>query len=263
MLTKEREIELGYIMKDFTENKKNEKEAREAHKEIFDNYTDMAYSIANKTMLQSNAIHYSLEDAEQDALLSLASSIWDYNPEMNTKVSTLVYRRIMKAVSTGINNAYTVKVGNSGKGKWYYYDKYGEEWDNLENKPENMTKEEYVFEKSKSSGYQYNQLNNALKGTHSLNAPINGEIDLKLGDVIEDSKSTIEFDEFRIKELIEKFELSELERLVVLSDLNVLEVEYDSIRDLEQKEYNKILRKAYRKMKNQLKNDKNLEGLII
>ena len=218
---------------------------------LFENYTDMAYNVANKLMQRANAIHYTYEDAQQDALLTLATSIWDYDPSRNTKFSTLLYPRLHKSVSTGINNAYSLKVGNSGKTKLDKGKKIIESW-NETNSKGNV--EEYLDREAKIKPYQLYNLKNATKPFLSFNSDVSQDVDLKLEEVIADESSEMQYEESLFLEYIEGFYyLSEEEKILLATEMDVLDEVPLFIKEMDLKIYKKRIRDIYKKIRKHMK----------
>lgn len=248
MLTKQEQIELGMIMKNYKDGvTDNKEEAIAAHNKLVESYIPMAYDIAGKTIKIANAKHYTYEDAAQDALLTLNEKMWEYDPTMNTKAGTFIYFWLRKAASSGINNAYSIKLGNGPKDRMYRVNKAAEEWDKIKNP--NMSKEEYIYKETKTTPSQINQINNALTPALSLDEKISSE-NFLLSETIEDESANIAFDTLNYKTLIDSLSfLTQEERVILYADLDI-EYDYpDYIKKMEVVDFNRAARKVYHKIK--------------
>lgn len=226
-LGKGQELELGRIIKRWQDSDKTDKslkeEATNAVNTLFNNYQEMSHSIASNLINRANAIHYSVEDAQQDALLELYRSLWYYDPTKKTKASTFVYPRVWKAVSTAINNNYIIKLGNYGAGHNNYIDKLRSEWENLpEEERSKVSEDDYILQHAHMNAYNYLNAKSIIKGTVSLDAKTyNAEYDTFLHEIIEDERSRIELLEEKIpQEVLDILRsLPQEERSIVLSDI--------------------------------------------
>lgn len=247
-LEKEQELELGKVIKRWQDSDKTdkdlEKEATEAVNTLFNNYQDMAYSIALNLINKANAIHYAAEDAQQDALLELYRSLWYYDPSKKTKAGTFVYSRIWKAVSTAINDNYIIRLGNYGAGHKNYIDKLRLEWGNLpEEERSKISEDEYILQHTHMNAYNYLNTESIVKGAMSLDAKAhNADYDTVLHEVIEDESSRIELLEEKIpQEVLDILKsLPQEERSMVLSDIGY---------DCEKKFTSKQKKKVYDKIR--------------
>lgn len=247
-LEKEEELRLGRTIKQWQDSDKTDKsleeEATKAVNLLFENYQDMAYSIALKLVNKANAIHYEEEDAKQDALLELYKSLWYYDPTKQTKAGTFVYSRVWKAVSTAINNNYIIRLGNYGAGHKNYIDKLGREWEDLsEEEKEKTSKYDYILEHTHMNAYNYQNTCNIVKGAVSLDSkPHNSENDNLLHEMIEDESARIELPEEGIPEEIMRIidSLPKDEKLMVLSDAGYIDSDNRYTSQQKRKVYNKI-----------------------
>jgi RNA polymerase sigma factor len=247
LLSKQEEIRLGNIMKDYKEGRNdNKKEAIKAHHKLVNNYIPMAYDIANKALRQSNAKHYTYEDIAQDTLLTLTEKMWDYDPSKNTKAGTYIYFWLKKAASTGINNSYSIKLGNGPKEKMYRVNKAIEQW---EEEDSDLSKDEYIYKKTKATPNQIFQINNAITPTLSLDQKVNTDSFL-LSEIIEDKAANIEFDNLNYKALIDSlYFLDDKEKIILYADLDINYNFPDFIKDMDSIDFNRQARKVYHKIK--------------
>ena len=103
-LKKEREFELGLIIKDYRESSEEEQKekfprAYEAFLELFKHNQNFAYNWAHRFVKKTNSFHYNIEDACQDALLALTKAIWRYDPTKGARVTTFSNFYIFKALT--------------------------------------------------------------------------------------------------------------------------------------------------------------------
>ena len=240
MLTKKVEIQLRYQLRD-----ESEEVRQAAYNELFKNYVNLVYKTASIMLQKKNARHYSYEDATQDGMLALAESIWDYDPDKGNKFSTFIFPRIYKAVVTGINNSYSVKVGNSGKDKLYKAYQAKEEWENLDT---DLTMEEYIKEKAKVPAYQIHNLKNAVYPTMTWDYPIYNDEGATLEDIIPRHDSS--FHKVIVVDYLERVDyLTKKEKELLYFDMGVDKPVSNEVKYMQPKVFNREVRKIYTKIR--------------
>lgn len=98
-LTKEEEIELGYFILDWREDKENEEKYKKAldavHKLYFANER-FALKKAIDFVYRTQTNNYSIESAKTDARIGLLETIWRYDPRRGAKITTASQMSIYK-----------------------------------------------------------------------------------------------------------------------------------------------------------------------
>lgn len=195
-LKKEREFELGLIIKDYREASEEEKKekfpkAYEAFLELFEHNQNFAYNWAHKFVKRTNSFHYNIEDACQDALLALTTAIWRYDPTKGARVTTFSNFYIFKALTHEGNLQRYVQINDSIAGKYLKMKEVIDDYNKLENPT--MTQREYVKEKT---GFKLDLIID-LENLSLIPSSLQHELDddsggskVMLQDVISDERSS-------------------------------------------------------------------------
>lgn len=190
-LTKAQEYDLGLKIKEYRESEEVEKkekynEALEAFIELYDHNQDLAHKQAYKFVRDTNAIHYDIEDALQDARMALMNAIWRYDPTKGAKVSTFSYMYIFKALTHNSNLNRRIQLNDTGSGVFLKVRKAKEKYAEL--KPD-MEEREFILQETKVPLATLIALENAVKERSSLSFVLsddNSGASTTLGDVIPD-----------------------------------------------------------------------------
>lgn len=196
-LKKEREFELGLIIKDYRESTEEEQKekfprAYEAFLELFEHNQNFAYNWAHRFVKKTNSFHYNIEDACQDALLALTKAIWRYDPTKGARVTTFSNFYIFKALTHEGNLQRHIQINDGVAGKYLQMKEVIDEYNKLENPT--MTQREYVQEKT---GFKLDliiDLENLSLVPSSLQHEIDddggGSHKVKLQDVLADERTS-------------------------------------------------------------------------
>ena len=195
-LKKEREFELGLIIKDYRESREEEKKekfpkAYEAFLELFEHNQNFAYNWAHRFVKKTNSFHYNIDDACQDALLALMTAIWRYDPTRGARVTTFSNFYIFKALTHEGNLQRHIQINDGVAGKYLKMKEVIDEYNKLENPT--MTQREYVLEKTGFKLDMVIDLENLSLVPSSLQHEIkdgDGGHKVRLQDTIEDEKNS-------------------------------------------------------------------------
>lgn len=193
-LTKEEEIELGYDIKAWREDKDNEekrvKAIESAHKLFMANQF-YAINRAIYFVKATQAKYYDIEDAKVDACIGLMRAIWRYDPTRNAKITTVSKMPIYKELFIRCNgDEYPIKMKDGGH---VDYAKAKKKW--LEsgfNKL--MSLHEFIKENNEDYNNIYDhviEIENVINGISSLDYTVkdDGGRDIPFGNIIPDSNN--------------------------------------------------------------------------
>lgn len=188
-LSKEEEMELGWIIKRYKEKDPNisEEMAREAHNTLFENNVDYVYNEVHKFLKRTNSYYYEPEDAFQDALTELAYRLWEYDPSYDTRAITKIYWNIKKVLSTKANKSRPIPLSDIASWKYSQIYKfsnlYDEEKGNL-----TISKIDYIesntgFSREEITTLMATSSSNIVSLNYSFNNNDNDSVN-SLGDII-------------------------------------------------------------------------------
>lgn len=188
-LSKEEEMELGWIIKRYKEKDPNitEEMAREAHNTLFENNVDYVYNEVHKFLKRTNSYYYEPEDAFQDALTELAYRLWEYDPTYDTRAITKIYWNIKKVLSTKANKSRPIPLSDIASWKYSQIYKfsnlYDEEKGNL-----TISKIDYIesntgFSREEITTLMATSSSNIVSLNYSFNNNDNDSVN-SLGDII-------------------------------------------------------------------------------
>lgn len=262
-ITKEREIEIAEIIKKYNDldtlSTHEEELLEKAKNEMIENHIEYAKNLGRMRYHKAKAQHYSIEDAEQDAIVAMLQYLHRYcKPEKNCRFSTIMYFPIQQYVSRQINKNRTINMKEGPKTTQAYLQILQAE-DIYYSMPAEEQEKEVLYDfiirtcKDVSSYYQITLLKNIGVGTLSFSLPIGKDKDFTLGDVI--SLYQEDFTQNKISEdtLAMLSYLNEEEREAIKYELDMkTKVDFDEylkINKLTNSMFNKKIKKIHEKIK--------------
>ena len=232
---------------------------KERENEMIENHIEYAKNLGRMRYHKAKAQHYSIEDAEQDAIVAMLQYLHRYcKPEKNCRFSTIMYFPIQQYVSRQINKNRTINMKEGPKTTQAYLQILQAEDIYYSMPPEEQEKEvlyDFIIRTCKdvSSYYQITLLKNIGVGTLSFSLPIGKDKDFTLGDVI--SLYQEDFTQNKISEdtLAMLSYLNEEEREAIKYELDMKTKvdcdEYLKINKLTNSMFNKKIKKIHEKIK--------------
>lgn len=191
-LSKERELELGYIIRDYYKEKDKGSKAdariiargEAAVNELIENNTLLVRKIAVKFRNQCPNLH-DLDDLIQFGMLGIVKAVEKYDPDRNNKFSTMAWNWVKASIIRGANE--TKQNIHIPENKIFLSVKIRDRQRELEDSGLNQTEVYSILSQEFGMNtVDINQLQQVSKQAVSLSAPIPGT-DNELIDVITDS----------------------------------------------------------------------------
>lgn len=234
-LTKEEEIELGYLILDWREDKDNDEKYKKAleavHKLYFANER-FALKKAIDFVYKTQTNNYPIESAKTDARIGLLETIWRYDPRRGAKITTAsqmsIYKKLFLKCNIDENHIPFKDFANVdyAKAKKDYKESGLENQVSMfdfvlanQDKYKNLTKDNFY------------QVHNILQGVSSLDYTLNDSDGhpMEFKEVIEDKNSLnyLNYDDKNqpenfSPEILEKIELllTDIEKQVIYYEFN-------------------------------------------
>lgn len=263
-LTKEEELALGQDIYKYktTGDEQYLPAAKEAVEKLYNANKRYAFKMASDFwFITGKPDYYPLEEAQQDASYGLLLALWRFNPNKNTRVTTISYFSIYKELSYKCFEARHVPMkdhgfflGNYNKAKKSY-----EELDNPQ-----MSLDEYILENNYLKKKDLLAIKNAIMPVTSLDFKVGEDgHETSIGDLIEDKnyKNPIDNEIFseELTDLISELDEDEQEVLYINFHDNITDTleDYLERNNIKKRSYTMKLNKTLGKLRD-LANQKNL-----